>query len=107
LRIAQAVHEKLLVLTPSFADQSRLARLPAQGAVRVDQRSFDSDEIGLAELGAMLATAGERLVVLNRGLDATFPSQLASERGVPVLVTGRGKSLADRVDPSAPAGSAR
>jgi hypothetical protein len=93
LRVAEAVHEKLLVLTPKIADEVLSARFPITSAVHVDQRSLPSIELGPAELGSILAAAGERLVVMSPGGDNLLPSRLASERGVPVLLTARGEPL--------------
>jgi len=88
LRVAEAVHEQLLVLSPKIA--SEVLSTPSTGrAVHVIQRSLPSAEIGPAELGAILARVGERLVVMSPGADKLLPSRLASERGVPVLVTAR------------------
>jgi len=88
LRVAQAVHEGLIVLAATGADEAPSAPLTA--AVPVQRRPIRTSEIGLAELGSLLAFTGERLVVLSRGTSADFASKLAFERGVPVLVPGRG-----------------
>jgi hypothetical protein len=91
LRVAQAVREKLLVLAPVVAEEPA-GRPVGPGDVAVERRSLRGGKIGLAELGSILAIAGERLVVLGRGVDTRLPFQLASERGVPVLVTPRGET---------------
>ena len=87
LRVAQAVHERLIVLTAAGAGEA--PSVPFAGAVPVQRRPIHAGEIGLAELGSLLAFTGERLVVLSRGMNADFASKLAFERGVPVLVPGR------------------
>jgi hypothetical protein len=97
LRLAETVHDKLLVLAPNVADEALSARFPTTSA-RVDRRSLPASEIGAAELAAVLAADGERLVVMSRGADNLFPSRLASERGVPVLVTARGELSARSID---------
>lgn len=98
LKIAETVREKLLILSPAIADRSMADRLAAGTAVHIHQQSLRCDEIGLAELGSVLATVGERLVVMSRGSDPLFPARLASEQGVPVLVAGRSKLLARTMD---------
>jgi hypothetical protein len=89
LRLAKTVREKLLVLVPNVVDEILLARFPTASAVNVDRRSLPTTDIGPAELEAILATAGERLLVMSQGADILLPSRLASERGVPVFVTAR------------------
>ena len=98
LKMAETVREKLLVLAPSVADEAWSARFPTTSAVHVDRRSLPATEIGPAELEVILATAGERLVVMSPGADNLFPSRLASKRGVPVLVTARGVPLSHSTD---------
>jgi hypothetical protein len=97
LKVAEAVREKLLVLAPNAADEPLSARLPSTSAVHVDQRPLLSTVAGSAELETILATAGERLVVMSPGADNLFPSQLSSTRGVPVLVTARRQHLSRSV----------
>jgi hypothetical protein len=92
LKVAETVREKLLVLAPKGSGEALSARFPTTGAVHVDQRTLPSTEVGPAELGSVLANAGERLLVMSPGADHLFPSRLASERGVPVLVTARRES---------------
>jgi hypothetical protein len=92
LRVAEAVGEKLIVFAPNVAAEALSTRAPSASAVHVDRRPLPVAEVGLAELESILGTAGERLLVMSRGLDHLFPSRLASERGVPVLVTARGES---------------
>jgi hypothetical protein len=98
LKVAEAAREKLLVLSPNIVDETLSARLSPTGAVRVDLRLLPTIEIGLAELESALAIAGERLLVMSRGSNKLFPSRLASERGVPVLVTARGEPLSNSID---------
>ena len=98
LRVAEAVREKLLVLTPNIADEVLSAGFLTSSAVHVDQRSLPSTELGPAELGSILAAAGGRLVVMSPGADNLLPSRLASERGVPVLVTARREPFSRSVD---------
>jgi hypothetical protein len=90
LGIARSVHERLLILAPADADVRLSARPPGERVVPVDRRSIRSGQVGLPEVGSLLALTGERLVVLSRGDDADLPSKLALERGVPVLLTGKG-----------------
>jgi hypothetical protein len=87
LRVAQAVHESLIVLAAQGAGEA--PSVPLAGTVPVQRRPIPTSEVGLAELGSLLAFTGERLVVLSRGMSADFASKLAFERGVPVLVPGR------------------
>jgi hypothetical protein len=87
LKLAEAAREKLLILAPHLADDTLSARLPATRAIAVDRRLLPSAEIGVAELASVLAIADERLLVMSRGSKNLLPSRLASERGVPVLVT--------------------
>jgi hypothetical protein len=89
LRVAEAARERLLVLTTDITDETVSARPSPMGAIHIDQRLLSTTEIGLAELATALPIAGERLVVMSRGSNNLFPSQLAFERGVPVLVTAR------------------
>lgn len=89
LSVARAVHEGLIVLSP--AGGAGAAPPPAlAGAVPVQRRPIRTSGLGLAELDSLLAFTGERLVVLSRGMSADFASKLAFDRGVPVLVPGRG-----------------
>jgi hypothetical protein len=81
-----------------FRDAMRELVLATTSAVHVDRRSLPVTEVGPAELEAILATAGERLVVMSPGADNLFPSRLASELGVPVLVTARGEPLSHSID---------
>jgi len=88
LRLARAAQERLIVLTPAGANEPMPAP-PIAGMAAVDWRSTRSSQIGLPELSSLLALTAERLVVLSRAVDVNLASQLASERGVPVLLTGR------------------
>jgi hypothetical protein len=98
LRVAEAARERLLVFTPEIANGTvSVRRSPASG-VHIDQRLLSTTEIGLAGLVSALPIAGERLVVMGRGSNNLFPSQLASERGVPVLVTARAEPLSHSID---------
>jgi hypothetical protein len=98
LRVAEAAGERLLVLTQDIVDETVAARRSPTGAVHIDQRSLPTGEIGLPELASALAIAGERLLVMSRGSNNLFPSQLASELGVPVLVTARHEPSSRPVD---------
>lgn len=90
LRMAESVRENLLVLGPNVANDVLSELLSTvTGAVHVAQRQLPSTEVNAAELEAILARVGERLLVMNRGADLKLPFRLASERGVPVLVTPR------------------
>jgi hypothetical protein len=88
LRVAEAARERLLVLTPDIAAETLLSPL-SRRAVHIDQRLLSTTEFGLAELACILGIAGERLLVMSRGSNSLLPSQIASERGVPVLVTAQ------------------
>jgi hypothetical protein len=87
LRLAETSHEKLLVLAPPDADVDLLARLAATTNVPIDRRTIQRVDFGVPELSSLLTMTRERFVVLSRGADARFPSRLAAERAVPVLVT--------------------
>jgi hypothetical protein len=89
LRLAETVRENLLILATNVSEETLSARFPTTSAVHVDRRSLPTTDIGPADLEAILAAAGERLVVMSRGADNLLPSRLASELGVPVLVTAR------------------
>jgi hypothetical protein len=93
LRVAEAAREKLLVLTPDVTDDTFLARPPSTAAV--EYRLLPASEVGLAELASALALAGERLLVMGRGSNNLFPSQVAFERGIPVLVTAERERCVD------------
>lgn len=85
LRIAAAIHERLVVLAPPEIDAAALAQLAAAAHVPVDRVPVGADA---AALLAQLARLNERLVVLSRAAaDRRLPPQLASGRGIPVLVT--------------------
>jgi hypothetical protein len=88
LGIATSIKERLIVLAPPEADKIAMARLAGTGAVSIDWRPLPRGTAGAPELVAVLSRTNERLVVLSRGpADGRILSQLASGRGVPVLVT--------------------
>lgn len=87
LRVAESSHERLLLLAPAEAKGGLLEQVAATSRVPVDCRTIQSGGFGVPELSALLAMTAERFVVLSRGEDTRLPSQLASERAVPVLVT--------------------
>jgi len=76
LRVAEAVHERLLVLMPDGADEASRDRSSIATAVPVDWRPLSSPVAGAAELESILAMAGERLVVMSPGSDRLLPSRL-------------------------------
>jgi hypothetical protein len=98
LRMAERVREKLLVLAPKDVDEAQMARLRTTTAVHVALRSLTMTEAGSAGLEPILAANGARLIVTSPSPDSLFPFRLASERGVPVLVTARSESLRRSVD---------
>ncbi len=87
LKMAEASHEKLLVLMPPDADAELLLRLAATTDIPVDRKMIQRADLEVPELSALLTMTGERFVVISRGADARLPSRLAAERAVPVLVT--------------------
>lgn len=88
LTMAEASHEKLLILAPG-ADARPLSQLVATSSVPVEQRPIRPGAT-LAELNSFLMQTAERFVVTGRAVDTRFASQLAAARGVPVLVTEPG-----------------
>ncbi len=88
LGIATSIKERLIVLAPPDANKEAMARLAGAGGVSVDWRPLPGGIIGVPELAFLLSRTSERFVVVSRGrADDWGPSQLASGRGVPVLVT--------------------
>jgi hypothetical protein len=89
LGIATSIKERLIVLAPPEADKVAMARLAGTSEVAIDWRSLmGGAAAGAPELASLLSRTNERFVVLSRGrADDRRPSQLASGRGVPVLVT--------------------
>ena len=94
LRVAESSHEKLRVFVPADADENHLARSLSSSSIPVDQRRMRRGDLGISELGFLLAGERERFVVMSRGRNSHLPSQLAFARSVPVLVTESLGSLA-------------
>ncbi len=65
-----------------------MVRLAKASKVAVDWRPLLEGATGAPELELLLSRMNERLVVLSReSPDGLLPSELASKRGVPVLLT--------------------
>jgi hypothetical protein len=88
LRIAASSKEQLIVLAPPGIDRAAMARLAELSRVSVDWRPLPGKPAGMAELAFPLSRIKERILVLSRApADGRLSSQLASGRGVPVLLT--------------------
>jgi hypothetical protein len=91
LRIASSVRERLIVLAPPEVDEATIAGLARTSNVSVIRRPMMDRWPGPAELAAQLSCTSERFLVLSRTANHRLPPLLASERGVPVLVTETAK----------------
>jgi hypothetical protein len=70
-----------------------MERLAKASGVSVDWRPLAGEATGDSELALLLSRINERFLVLSRARpDGLPPSQLASGRGVPVLVTEPAKA---------------
>ena len=88
LGIATSSKEQLIVLAPPGMDRVAVARLAEAGGVSVDWRPLAGGAANDPELALLLSRINERFLVLSRARPNGRPlSQLASGRGVPVLVT--------------------
>jgi hypothetical protein len=86
-RIAHSLKEQLIVLAPPDLDEAAIARLAGMGAASVDRISLGRGRTGAGELATQLSRVSERFLVLSRAMaNQNLPTQLASGRGVPVLV---------------------
>jgi hypothetical protein len=93
LGIATSIKEHLIVLAPPEADKAVMNKLAQISEVPVDWRPLLRGAIDASELASLLSRTKERFMVLSRGAaDGRLPSQLASGRGVPVLLTEPAKS---------------
>lgn len=94
LGIATSSKEQLIVLAPPGMDRVAIARLAEASGVPVDWRPLAGGGTGDSELALLLSRINERFLVLSRTRPngGRPPSQLASGRGVPVLVTEPAKA---------------
>lgn len=90
LSVATAVKEKLVVVGPAAIDHRELAKMAEARGVVLDRQVIPA---GAAELSVVLPRTHERLLVLSRRDAGTMQArQLASSRGVPVLIIEPGRS---------------
>lgn len=93
LGVAISIKEKLVVFAPRIVGETAMRNWARASAVPVDWRPLPGGVPGALELMSLLSGVNERFLVLSRGeANGRLPSQLASGRGVPVLLTEPGKS---------------
>ena len=88
LTIAAAADEKLIVFALKDAKiDSAVAKMAGSAGVRIETISTKMERIDGDTLVSDFARAGERLVIMTRGVfDDALPSTIATRLGIPVLV---------------------
>ena len=81
------------MFAPRIVGETAMRNWANASAVPVDWRPLPGGVPGALELTSLLSGVNERFLVLSRGgANGRLPSQLASGRGVPVLLTEPDKS---------------